>query len=155
MNTIVYSTYIHVVISHCTGNQTLLSYDELWADLITHCKNRKYVVYRKDEKKFPPRGPVNQAKAAVERRQKHKPEAVALKPQAVALKPQAVALKPKEAKAKLKMKFEVELELDEAKVLEILEDLLKFQTEFLERKPPMWQDVKKERTEEAASSLKP
>ena len=147
MNTIVYSTYIHVVISHCTGNQTLLSYDELWADLITHCKNRKYVVYRKDEKKFPPRGPVNQAKAAVERRQKHKPEAVALKPQ-------AVALKPKEAKGKLKVKFEVEMELDKAKVLEILEDLLKFQTEFLERKPPMWQDVKKERTEEAASSLK-
>ena len=148
MNTIVYSTYIHVVISHCTGNQTLLSYDELWADLITHCKNRKYVVYRKDEKKFPPRGPVNQAKAAVERRQKHKPEAVALKPQ-------AVALKPKEAKGKLKVKFEVEMELDKAKVLEILEDLLKFQTEFLERKPPMWQDIKKERTEEAASSLKP
>lgn len=50
------------------GNQALLSKDPLWKELVDHCKDRQYMVYRNESRKFPPQGRMNQVRAA----QQHK-----------------------------------------------------------------------------------
>lgn len=52
------------------GNQALLSKDPLWKELVDHCKDRKYMVYRNECKKFPPpQGQINQVNAVQQRKQ--------------------------------------------------------------------------------------
>lgn len=100
-------------------------------------------MYRKELQKFPPKGTVNQAKAAaaaVEKEQK--------------LKAPTVAPKPKPTKEKVKMKVELELELTPDEIVKMLEDMEEFQIKVLHRKPPMWQQMKK-KTKEAAGLVKP
>ena len=95
-------------------------------------------MYRKELHRFPPKGTVNQAKAAaaaVEKGQK--------------LKSQAVAQTPKPAKERMKVKVELELELTRDEIIIMLETLETFRREFLREKPPMWQQLKK-KTKEAA-----
>ena len=98
-------------------------------------------MYRKELHRFPPKGTVNQAKAAaaVEKGQK--------------LKSQAVAQTPKPAKERMKVKVELELELTRDDIIKMLETLETFRREFLQGKPPMWQQLKK-KTKEAAGLVK-
>ena len=70
-----YSRYIHATIAlqftnHClmAGNQALLSKDPLWKELVDHCKDRQYMVYRNESRKFPPQGRMNQVRAAQQRK---------------------------------------------------------------------------------------
>ena len=130
------------VVSFCAGNQTLLSYDELWESLIAHCKDRKYVVYRSELHKFPPKGPVNQAKGAataVGKGQKRKS--------------QAAALKPKPAEEKVRVQMELDLELTKDEIVKMLEALEEFQKNVLliQSKPIMRQQMKKKIKESASA----
>ena len=99
-------------------------------------------MYRKELHRFPPKGTVNQAKAAaaaVEKGQKHKS--------------QAVAQTPKPAKERMKVELVVEMELTQDEIVKFLETLETFRREFLQGKPPMWQQLKK-KTKEAAGLVK-
>ena len=132
------------VLSLCAGNQTLLSYDELWSRLITHCKDHKYVVYRSELHRFPPKGPVNQAKAASAAGGK---VGKGKKP-----KPQAVALKQKPADEKVRVHIEFEIELTQDKIGKMLEDLEESWKNVLQSKPPMRQELRKKKKEIKESS---
>ena len=110
------------VVSLCVGNQTLLSYDELWSRLIAHCKDHKYVVYSSELHRFPPKGPVNQAKAAAAAGGK---VGKGKKP-----KSQAVALKRKPAKEKVRVEMDFEIELTPDEIVTMLEALEEFRNFF-------------------------
>ena len=132
------------VLCLCAGNQTLLSYDELWSRFIAHCKDHKYVVYRSELHRFPPKGPVNQAKAAS--------AAVGKVGKGKKPKPQAVALKQKPADEKVRVHIEFEIELTQDKIGKMLEDLEEFRKNVLQSKPPMRQELRKKKKEIKESS---
>ena len=132
------------VLSLCAGNQTLLSYDELWSRLIAHCKDHKYVVYRSELHRFPPKGPVNQAKAAA--------AAVGKVGKGKKPKPQAVALKQKPADEKVRVQMEIEMELTQDQIVKMLEVLEEFRKNVLQGKPLMWQELRKKKKEIKESS---
>ena len=98
-------------------------------------------MYRSELHRFPPKGPVNQAKGtavAVEKGQKRKSK--------------ATALKPKPAKETVRMKLELEVEVTPDKIVEMLEALEEFQQNVLSpRKPIMWQQMKKKMKESASA----
>ena len=131
------------VVSLCVGNQTLLSYDELWSRLIAHCKDHKYVVYSSELHRFPPKGPVNQAKAAA--------AAVGKVGKGKKPKSQAVALKRKPAKEKVRVEMDFEIELTPDEIVTMLEALEEFRN-FLQSKPLMWQESRKKKKEIKESS---
>ena len=132
------------VVSLCAGNQTLLSYDELWSRLIEHCKDHKYVVYRSELHRFPPKGPVNQAKAAA--------AAVGKVGKGKKPKSQAVALKQKPADEKVRVQMEIEMELTQDEIVKMLEVLEEFRKNVLQSKPPMRQELRKKKKEIKESS---
>ena len=133
------------VVSLCAGNQTLLSYDELWSRFIAHCKDHKYVVYRSELHRFPPKGPVNQAKAAAA-------GAVGKVGKGKKPKSQAVALKQKPADEKVRVQMEIEMELTQDEIVKMLEVLEEFRKNVLQGKPLMWQELRKKKKEIKESS---
>ena len=132
------------VLSLCAGNQTLLSYDELWSRLITHCKDHKDVVSRSELHRLPPKASVNQAKAASAAGGK---VAIGKKP-----KSQAVALKQKPADKKVRVQMEMEMELTQDQIVQMLEDLEESWKNVLQSKPPMRQELRKKQKEIKESS---
>ena len=132
------------VLSLCAGNQTLLSYDELWSRFIAHCKDHKYVVSRSELHRFPPKGPVNQAKAAS--------AAVGKVGKGKKPKSQTVALKQKPADEKVRVQMEIEMKLTPDEIVKMLEDLEEYRGNVLQSKPPMWQELRKKKKEMKESS---
>ena len=132
------------VVSLCAGNQTLLSYDELWSRLIAHCKDHKYVVYRSELHRFPPKGPVNQAKAAA--------APVGKVGKGKKPKSQAVAPKQKPADEKVRVRMEVEMDMTRDEIVKMLENLEEFRENVLQSKPVMWQELRKKKQEIKDSS---
>ena len=67
-----------VILYLMAGNQALLSKDPLWKELVDHCKERNYMVYRNESRKFPPQRRMNQARTELQRKEgrlrKHKPQ---------------------------------------------------------------------------------
>ena len=96
---------------------------------------------RSELHRFPPKGPVNQAKAAA---------AVGKVAKGKKPKSQAVALKPADEKVRVQMEMEMELTQDQ--IVKMLEDLEESWKNVLLSKPPMWQELRKNRKKLKSSS---